>query len=791
MPQTELYWINPKTADANYLGLFFYGNQDGVDGWRSGGCGNASTTLVGGGPLDPEKVYCGTGDNNGKMVILGCTVNTTNQPGSIGLSCSNLTKASLGQDLLTLIQQFTAGYTPTFDPVKFNGCGITGMQNKQLIMGCYRGYQDSIGWTVIFDPSKVDTAPGCVGNGNPGCVVAAQSSWAVAPARWCTIHTIFMSGNSNTGWILGKFMGPAPYPGTSSHLSTVIAGNVVSQPSIAAGASGCPAGSKGCDLIVVDGEPCNPVPAPSVGGHPAEGGNCPKNPAWDYLQDAQVGDIFQLNGSDGEYVQLVSKNGNTWMIQRGYGYSVPSTPPTPVTLSAFCSSRRFDYGASGADWLWDFEHDPHGLNASGTTIKIGAGYTHPVPRPTVVVGSVAWVDASASVYGYAITDGPGYLPPNKYSQLGPGFAGTYGVTLYDESAQDHPSHPQNMAPPKEQKWFLDARPLHGPGPSLVDQATLVSGQLYKFISTTTDGDNLTKIGGPNAFLGGLNRKQQPTFGRCGAQPLIDVSSPAKGNTIADDGSNVYQYCVARRAGECRSGSAMGDVYVNCPYVASRLDNTLGCDYAREFGLSGDICINNTGAYLNAVAQLGFEHSDPSGGLARALTKGLNRYNLIDDNENVHSLPDASWLLLESNAVQGSVFSILAAKLPPYPQVDSANRGTFVPLTLNLSPPAGMGIDNAVVRFGYLENGAPNQFFCTTRREACMAVSATVNDSSPFLFASDGADGTAATVPGVSCAAGCEVALPGLSQRVVYYQVVYRDANNAIVAQTRLQMAPVP
>jgi hypothetical protein len=236
---------------------------------------------------------------------------------------------------------------------------------------------------------------------------------------------------------------------------------------------------------------------------------------------------------------------------------------------------------------------------------------------------------------------------------------------------------------------------------------------------------------------------------------------------------------------------MGDVYVNCPYVAPRLDNTLGCDYAREGGLSGDICINNTGAYLHAVAQLGFEHSDPSGGLARALTKGLNRYNLIDDNENVHSLPDASWLLLESNAVQGSVFSVLAAKLPPYPQVDSANRGTFVPLTLNLSPPAGMGIDNAVVQFGYLENGTPNQFFCTTRREACMAVSATVNDSSPFLFASDGADGTAATVPGVSCAAGCEVAVPGLSQRVVYYQVVYRDANNAIVAQTRLQMAPVP
>jgi hypothetical protein len=792
IPSSEVYWIDRSSGNANYLGLFFVPNQGGTDGWFAGGCGNASTTLVGAGPLDAEKFYCAIGDNTGKTVVLGCNLASNNQPGNLGISCSNLTKASKGLDLLTLIQQFTAGSNPVFDPVKFNGCSITGMQNKQLIMGCYRGYQDSIGWIVIFDPAKVDTAAGCVGNGNPGCVVAAQTSYAVWPARWCTIHTIFMSGDANVGWTLGKYMVNNGAPGSAPHVSTVASGTLTNTPSIAAGTAGCPPGSKGCDVVVVDGEPCNPNPSGSVGGHPAEGGNCPKNSAWEYVQDAQPGDVFQLPGSPSEFVVLISKNNNSWLIQRGYGYTTPGTPPTPVTLTVICGSRRFDYGASGSDWLWDFENDPHGQNTSGSTIKMGPGYTHPLPRPNVVVGEVAWVDVSPTVYGYAITDGPGYVPPNKFSQLGPGFAGTYGVAPYTESAQNHPSHPQNAASPKEQKWFLDARPLHGPGPSLVDQASYVSGQLYKFSSTTSDGDNLARIGGPNALFGGLNRKHQPTFGRCGTQPLIDVSSPVQGNTIADDSSSVYQYCVARRAGECRSGSARGDIYVNCPYVTTRPDNTLGCDYVRdEAGLNNDICIYNTGAYLNAVAQIGFEHSDPTGTLTRSVTKGLNRYGLIDANENVHSLPDASWLLIESNAVQGSAMLALAAKLPPYPEVDSVNRGTFVPMLLNLSPPPDLGIDNAVVQFGYLENGAANQYYCTSRKETCMAVSAGIAEVNPFRFASDGSDGTAATVNGVGCASGCSVTIPALPQRVVYYQVLYRNSSNTVVAQTRMQIAPVP
>ena len=487
---------------------------------------------------------------------------------------------------------------------------------------------------------------------------------------------------------------------------------------------------------------------------------------------------------------LVAKNGNSWLLQRGYGFTSATAPPTPVQLSSRCSSRRFDYDASSSGWTWDFLSDPHGLNTDGTTMRMAPDYAHPLPRPNLVVGTVNWVDKIG--YGYAITDGPGYGAPNKYSQIGPSFAGVTGVTPYEESSQEHPSHPQDTAPSQEQKWFTDARPLSGPGPQLVDQATKVSGQLYKFSSVTGDGDNLTYIGGPNAATGGLNRKRQPTMAFCGAQPLTDISSAAQGNTITDDASSAYQYCVARVAGECRTGSSRGDIYVNCPYVSPRPDNTFGCDFGRsEPSLANDICVYNTGAYLNAVAQLGFEHWDPNGGLARTLTKGLIRYRVVDVNENVHGLPDGSWLLLESNALQGARQEILAAKLPPYPEVDSVDRGTFVPLVLNLTPPTGMKVDNAVVLFGYAEYGGRDQFYCTSRHEACIAVWGNVTESNPFLFGTDGTGGTTSGVTGAACSTGCSIAMPGLPQHVVYYQVLYRDSNNQVVAQTQTQIAVVP
>jgi hypothetical protein len=102
----------------------------------------------------------------------------------------------------------------------------------------------------------------------------------------------------------------------------------------------------------------------------------------------------------------------------------------------------------------------------------------------------------------------------------------------------------------------------------------------------------------------------------------------------------------------------------------------------------------------------------------------------------------------------------------------------------------VGIDNAVIQFGYSENGPPDKYYCTSRQEACLASTADV-PAVPFLFPSEGSDGTASGVPGLPCSNGCTIAIPAISQRVLYYQVLYRDTSNNVVAKGRTEFIVTP
>jgi hypothetical protein len=116
-------------------------------------------------------------------------------------------------------------------------------------------------------------------------------------------------------------------------------------------------------------------------------------------------------------------------------------------------------------------------------------------------------------------------------------------------------------------------------------------------------------------------------------------------------------------------------------------------------------------------------------------------------------------------------------------MDSVARNTFIPVRVNLAPPPGARVDNAIVEFGYSEYGSASAYRCSTRGEACAVGPATnpgqIDSVNPFYFETT----ESGSLAGTPCANGCSIAVPAVSQRVVYCHVVYRDAAKKVVAQS--------
>ena len=160
-------------------------------------------------------------------------------------------------------------------------------------------------------------------------------------------------------------------------------------------------------------------------------------------------------------------------------------------------ARDFFHGVSNWSWTWDTARDPHGINSDGTTVRVAWDYDHPVPRTDVTIGGMPSYDSNcqSAAACYAVRPSAGSMgdPPNRYVSLAPSFSGATGTASYIERAQDHPSWLQDNAARSERQWFTDGRPL-APLMDISDAAISVSGQLYRVTSTTTDGDNLRRVG---------------------------------------------------------------------------------------------------------------------------------------------------------------------------------------------------------------------------------------------------------------------------------------------------------
>jgi hypothetical protein len=620
------------------------------------------------------------------------------------------------------INQLMKEFDPSFDD-RLYGCGsaVAGPGQYTLIQ-CNRSIQDSYGWIgAFYGGDGRPIAANCKDGDACPRVVAAMNVFSAPATRWCALHNIQMIPNNPLIGLnfqqLHDFSGALGAAPMATKLSTAIA--------------------PGDTKITGDGEPASLSTTPDP-----------------VRQDAAVGDAFIIGTNPAESVRITAisqdpSGKRIWTVTRD---SQPKAFPAGTVVWADCKAGfRLTY--------WKFLNDPHGQDTTNHDVVIdsywdGGGHADAGPLGRITEASSGW----AAVYGKVID----HLnePLSLVIDDSPMFAGVHGLS-YGNTTSKHPSYHQDekQAPVSEQRWFLDMLPFDGgnlfsPNPG----ATLISGQLYKYILTP---------GVP------LFRKQLPTIASSGGSALLDISGPE--SVISDSPADSYKYCVANVAGECQAGSAPGDVFINAPKVKYLF--CTGGDGPNPANL--DLCLGNAGAWMQGMTQvyLGSTLAD-SVSHTRVITHGLAGIKNMFYYSTAKSLPDASWALFNVGVVIGAPsdqVNVWMAKLPPFEKQDPVDRSTFARGPISISAPQGQRIASAAIEFGYTEQGDPSQHYCTSRREACVAVAAAVNDAAPFYFTQS------ETYTRMPCARACTITLPVLPAHVAYYQVKFYDANGAFVA----------
>jgi len=470
------------------------------------------------------------------------------------------------------------------------------------------------------------------------------------------------------------------------------------------------------------------------------------------LDVARPGDLFQIgaNRVDYEVFRITDIREPThWIATRNYGAESQGqyAHPSGAIVAMKCS------GSGKGPIAWNYIDDPHGLNASGNTVA--------QDDPYMVTGHAVWgpgntfirtaddkrcLSAVGNTECFQTRTGalPAALhqPPDTYIATRLSFA---GVASPGYVTTAHPSQVQEDASPANARWFLDSRPM-------------IFGAAY--------GGKVTKVastGNLYKTTRAIHPKIVPTLAACGTHPLLDASP----GPLTDAAADYWKYCVGSG---CYPGALATETYVNCPgrtYPS-------GCNNSSQDANGDpteDVCIGDATFGLGApVIQTDAHRTDASGRTSRVLTYGFSRYRRQPEVywANGKAVPDGSWATFATRWVDEQRSDLFEVKIPPYPDVDDVNRGTFLPLAVPI-PSAPSGTDNVVVRFGY----GPN-FHCTSRQEACIANQSAINKTTPFYWASE-------SYGGLACASGCTVTVPAIAGRVVYYQVEYRNSRGSVIA----------
>lgn len=677
----------------------------------------------------------------------------------VNLTWTNLTPASQGKDVARQVRALYPGYDPPFYAY-FSQAGMIG--TKMILIA--QSQQNTMTVFAVFDVAAQK-------------ITQAWDSWSKYPSRWSGLHTAEPSGTMNWVEVFNDPLLGGGSPGSGPFQVGVAA--VKGSPDTGMSAAlteNCPSGldarwiAKGAVGAV-----CVQVTVPAIGGVPGEPANhtppaveiskfpTAQNAGWSSPQPMAEGDymVDPATGVYGEKFLIVKKviNADKSITLELMRNAVPCTGSgAEQNRQAHLPGFHFNMAATNACFgnaYWINFADTHGDNIL-------------VDDPVINLMHFDFMrfgdqDAGCFLEGSNIRCGgiPDQIgTPLQYVVLNtPTFAASV-AGISDNYIQSHPSARHSEQAPSPAKFYIDGRPFQG--------ATGGMPTLYSYtISLVSGTNNVYKISVLTSVFA-LDRKRMPVIAWAGRNLMQDKSGP--GSLIAD--SDVWKFCVADNAGECQPSSVAGDLFISAPQVSAD-----GVCIARL--TDNHPCIHTTKPYAAQITQVSFEKPDLAGRNWRRITQGFMGYGHQNGYMHGRSTPDGSWVFIPANWVNGLYTPFLAAKLPPLPPGEAVVRDDFTPVTVNV-PQADFAL-NARIRFGYVENGPVNAFYCTTRAEACFTDSWNV---SPFLWESE-------PQHPANCSAGCSFTIPAVPGRVLYYAVERLDSSGTVVATLPVEAVAVP
>ena len=619
-----------------------------------------------------------------------------------------------------------------------SGWRLDDRSKDSIILHCSDTFvQDQPGWVFIYNT---------VTNQVSG-LINTWSGGDGAMNRWGVLHSVFTGGD--IGWIqLHTWQGRNP----TAYSTSVTAGTLTSS------FAPCPAdsfeaqvrGTTACSTVTVADLVLRKAPGnTSLAGERIRLG--------DYLM------VFSGGSADDEQVRVQAISGNAITVQRGLRSSSISFGYVKRDHSGNLSLAG---ASSGWAQFWrNYEDDPHARNIQtsfGSTLMDDpdAFDCHKVYQAGIhVLGCLKSIDPP-NYFVNVMRNGKipdVFLTSGKLSLVAqdPRFAGGTR-SVYD--IESHSSRGNFVASLYETQNTADMHPYFGDTFLATQSATSkVAGTNFIYKVSASGG-------------GLVAYKYDPLLMTSGSRLIADVSPAVLTDTAADN----LKGCFAVKAGDCLAGSVPNEIYLNVPGVTT--------PYCVSSWLSQtpdllDICVTRSGFAKHKAVQFVSHRSDPSGSLVRHLGSFLTPFKTQNVFWNSRHIPDGSWLIAGSDRIEEYSAQVMMAKLPPFPPLESQNRGQYASIPVKLW--AAPGATQARIRFGYAENGPPESFYCTPRQVSC----ATASDGD-WVWA----DGTQAPH---DCSSGCTINLPATPGRVVYYLVDRLAADGTVMFTSPIQAVAAP